>query len=69
MNPTRIIDIPGIYGSMLHYMLVIAFVGSAFMIFIYLWHKGRLDMDEEPKLQMMRDDEDEKTKDEYDRRK
>ena len=37
--------------------MVLAFVGSALLVFIYLWRKGRLDMDEEPKFQMMKDDE------------
>ncbi len=27
------------------------------MVFIYLWKKNRLDMDEEPKFQMMREEE------------
>lgn len=48
-----VIDSMGVYGSMLHYALVIAFVGSAFIIFFALWKKKRLDMDEEPKYQMM----------------
>lgn len=46
----------GIYGSLMHYGLVIAFAGSAFMVFLYLWRKGRLDMDEAPKIQMMQED-------------
>jgi O-antigen/teichoic acid export membrane protein len=52
-----VIDGAGIYGSIMHYALVIAFVGSAFLIFLYLWKKGRLDMDEKPKFQMMQDEE------------
>ncbi len=57
--PSRlmVLDGIGIYGSVLHYSLIIAFVGSAFLIFLYLWRKGRLDMDETPKEIMMRDDE------------
>lgn len=50
-----LIDSMGVYGSMFHYAFVIAFVGSAFLIFFYLWRKKRLDMDEEPKFQMMED--------------
>lgn len=46
-------DISGVYGAIFHYSLVIAIVASTFLIFLYLWSKGRLDMDEEPKLQMM----------------
>lgn len=55
-----LVDGVGIYGSIMHYALVIAFVGSAFIVFLYCWHKGRLDMDEEPKYQMMQSDEQEK---------
>lgn len=51
------LDGGGIYGQMLHYSLVMAIVGSTFLIFMYLWRKGRLDMDEGPKMQMMIDDE------------
>lgn len=57
MNPYAIIDGIGVYGNFLHYSLVIILVGSAFLIFIYLWKKKRLDMDEEPKFQMMQEDE------------
>lgn len=47
------VDGVGAYGSLLHWGLTIAFVGSAFLIFIYRWYRGSLDMDEEPKMQMM----------------
>jgi hypothetical protein len=53
------IDGTGIYGELLHYSLIIALVGSAFLVFVYLLRKGRLDMDEEPKIQMMASDEEE----------
>ena len=43
----------GITGSILHYAMVIAFSGSAAFLFVYFWIKGRLDMDEEPKIKMM----------------
>ncbi|MBA3958746.1 MAG: hypothetical protein H0X51_10195 [Parachlamydiaceae bacterium] len=46
----------GVYGSFLHYGLIISMVGSAFLIFLYLWKKNKLDMDEEPKWQMLRED-------------
>jgi hypothetical protein len=52
-------DWSGIYGGILHYAMIIAFTGSAVLAFLYFWSKGRLDMDEEPKLQMMRNDEQE----------
>jgi hypothetical protein len=47
----------GVCGSFVHYALIIALVGSAFLIFLYLWKKGKLDMDEDPKIQMLKDDE------------
>jgi len=51
------VDSGGIYGAYFHYGLIILLVGSAFILFVYLWYKGRLDMDEEPKWEMMRMDE------------
>lgn len=57
MTGMLVIDLGGVYGTALHYGLVVAFVGSAFLIFLYLWRKGRLDMDEEPKHQMLLDEE------------
>lgn len=56
MIKIAIIDGIGVYGNFFHYAIVIALVGSAFMIFLYLWKKKRLDMDESPKFQMMQDD-------------
>jgi len=50
-------DGAGVIGSVLHYSLLFALIGSALLIFLYLWRKGRLDMDEEPKFQMMKADE------------
>lgn len=50
------IDSSGVYGGIFHYALVFAIFGSAILGFLYFWSRGRLDMDEEPKLQMMRDD-------------
>ncbi len=46
-------DIDGFQGLVLHYGLIITFVGAAFLLFIYCWYKGRLDMDDEPALRMM----------------
>ena len=54
-----IIDGIGVYGNFLHYGIVMSLVGSAFLIFIYLWKSKRLDMDEEPKFQMMQDEQEE----------
>lgn len=55
MNNT-VHDSFGIQGSLFHFAFVGALVGSAFLLFIYFWMKGRLDMDEEPKIRMMEDD-------------
>jgi hypothetical protein len=52
-------DGSGVYGGILHYGLIMAFMGSALLAFVYFWRKGRLDMDEEPKIAMMKNDEDE----------
>jgi hypothetical protein len=50
-------DSSGVYGGIFHYALVFAFVGSALLGFFYFWYKGCLNLGEEPKLQMMRDEE------------
>lgn len=52
-----IVDGFGVHGSLVHYTLTILFVAMAFVLFLYFWNKGRLDMDEEPKWQMMKTDE------------
>lgn len=51
------LDSGGIYGAYLHYGLVILMVGAAFISFLYLWNKGKLDMDEEPKYRMMEEED------------
>ncbi len=58
-----VVDSGGVYGSVLHYGMVIFLVDGAFLIFIHLWSKGRLDMDEEPKLRMMREDDEQSDED------
>jgi len=50
-------DTSGIYGSIYHYSFILAFMGSAMLAFVYFWSKGRLDMDESPKIQMMNEEE------------
>ena len=47
----------GIQGMALHYSLTIALVGSAFLLFLLLWYKGKLQMDEGAKYQMLAEDE------------
>lgn len=53
----------GIYGSIWHYSMLFALIGSTFLVFLRLWLKGRLHMDEEAKFQMMRPDEKEEEND------
>ena len=53
----KVLDGGGVYGHFFHYSFLTALMGSAFLLFLYIWKKGRLDMDEEPKYQMFEDDE------------
>jgi cbb3-type cytochrome oxidase subunit 3 len=48
----------GISGMVLHYATVMLFVGTAALVFFYLWKNNRLDMDEAPKYQMLNDEDD-----------
>lgn len=57
-----VLDGTGICGGWVHYAFILAFVCSAFLIFLYLWRKNRLDMDEEPKIKMMQEDDDDRKK-------
>lgn len=50
------IDGQGIYGFVLHYSLLFALFGSGLLIFLYLWKKKRLDMDEEAKFHLFEDE-------------
>jgi hypothetical protein len=59
-----VLDGGGECGSFTHYVFILTLVGSAFLIFLYLWKKGKLDMDEEPKHMMMKD-EDKETRNPY----
>ena len=49
---TEILDQTGIMGSLLHYGMVIAFMGSALLVLLYLWSQKKLHWDEEPKFYM-----------------
>lgn len=49
----------GVYGSVLGYGMTIAYVGSAFLIFIYFFRKGTLGLDEEASYTMMKEECDE----------
>lgn len=50
-------DWSGIYGGIFHYSMIFAISGSTLLAFFYFWRKGRLDLDEEPKIQMMREED------------
>ena len=50
-----VIDGGGVYGAYFEYATGIFLAGGALVVFIRLWRKGRLDMDESPKYQMFED--------------
>ena len=50
-------DAFGVYGDFLRLSVLFTLVIGSFLIFIYLWKKGRLDWDEEPKQIMMENDD------------
>lgn len=51
------VDSFGIKGMAIDAALVIFFFGMAVIAFVFCWIKGRLDMDEDAKYQMMKTDE------------
>lgn len=51
------IDGKGIYGFIFHYACLFALTGSAFFIFLLLSVQKKLDFSEEPKYQMLEEDE------------
>lgn len=53
-----VLDASGIYGELMNYMMTIWMVSSAFLIFLYLWKSGRLNLDEDPKWRMLKEEED-----------
>ncbi len=52
-----VVDQSGVYGECLHYAFILFFVGSALVLFIYLSYKKKLSMDEEAKIEMLREEE------------
>jgi hypothetical protein len=62
-DSNKVLDGTGDCGSLVHYGFVLALVGGAFLIFLYLWRKDKLDMDESPKHRVLKDDSSETTKD------
>jgi hypothetical protein len=53
----KLFDSFGNMGLLLDYGLIIAFTGSAALLFYYFWKKDRLDFDESPKHQMLKEGE------------
>ncbi|SCA58753.1 hypothetical protein AB751O23_AN_00080 [Chlamydiales bacterium SCGC AB-751-O23] len=53
---SEILDGTGLNGTLLNYALMTFFLGAALFIFIYFWWKGLLCLDEEAKVQMMKDE-------------
>lgn len=53
------LDGAGVYGSVLGFSMTVAYVGSAFIIFLYLFSKGNLSLDEEAARNMMKEQGDE----------
>lgn len=51
------LDATGFSGELLQGMNGLFFSGGALLVFIYLWGKGRLNWDEDPKIQMMSEDD------------
>lgn len=47
----------GAVGAAFSYALIVFFVGVAFVVFVYLWNLGKLDMDEDPKWQMLKQED------------
>ena len=53
------LDSFGIYGMATDCALLFFFTGGALILFLYFWWNQRLNMDEEPKFQMMKDENNE----------
>jgi hypothetical protein len=56
MTLVAVLDGQGMYGALLTYGLTWALMGSSILVFLVLWRRGKLDMDESPKYQMMDQD-------------
>lgn len=54
------LDSSGFVGQFIYYLTLIFVMGLTILIFLYFWKERKLDMDENPKYQMMRDEHNEK---------
>lgn len=52
-NAGQVLDGVGFLGNLFEHAMIAALGGSAMMIFLYLWMKGRLDMDQTPAKDMV----------------
>ena len=53
------IDASGLFGTLFHYALLFAMMGSAGLAMLYFWRKGALSYDESVKNQPFEDDDEE----------
>lgn len=51
------LDAVGIVGEIFQFSFMMALGASTILVFLYLWRKKRLDMDESPKKKMLEVDE------------
>ncbi|MEX1012596.1 MAG: hypothetical protein WD595_06835 [Waddliaceae bacterium] len=47
----------GIYGLVFAYALLFAMMGSSLLLLLYFWRQKSIDFSEDPKYQMMEDDD------------
>jgi hypothetical protein len=53
----QLLDGIGFLGNLFEHAMIAALGGSAVLVFLYLWLKGRLDMDQSPAKDMVERDE------------
>jgi cbb3-type cytochrome oxidase subunit 3 len=56
------LDSSGFFGQLLHYLMLIFMMGLTAVIFFYFWREKQLDMDEQAKYQMLKEEDDDKPK-------
>lgn len=57
MENSALLDGVGFIGNVFELALVVAIVGSASLVFFYLWRQNRLDFDQEAALNMVQADD------------
>lgn len=56
MSIDRNFDSFGYFGLIMDYSMIVFFSGGAFILFLYLWKKGRLNFEEDAKFEMLNDE-------------